>query len=635
MKTKLITLINVFILFSLTSSAQIDKINTFKKRGHKILCSAYSPDGQFIATGGVDDKILVWDTQTGNIIQELINRDWPLALKFTPDNQYLVSAGRTERVRIWDFKMGKMVREMKGHRDHILALDISPDGKYIATGSIDKLVKLWDLNNGTFIRDFKGHRDQVSSVSFSPDGTKLASSGADESIIEWNVPGGTQIRTIKNAHRGWVRNVAYSPDGKILASGGNDKKINIWENGIIQRSLLGHKHILQYITFSSEGNYLLSGGYDKYFILWEVSTGKIVRASKRQRDKVLAVNFSPDGKHFITSDFTYDLNVWDISNLGIKDVQLAENKTIDKSPSTITAENREVQKKELVRQQVSKPTTTPVVKTVNTPLVIDVDQIKPLGIKPNPNRFALIIGNEDYSSYQTSLRSESNVDYAARDAEIFKKYAIHVLGVPEENIIFNTNARAIQMHRDLNKINMITSITKGKSEIFFYYAGHGFPDEKTQEPYLIPVDVSGSDLDFALKLSDVYAKLTEHPSQRVTVFLDACFSGGARNQGLVAARGVKVKPKENVFRGNMVVFSASSGDQSSLPYEDMQHGMFTYFLLKKLKETKGNVTYKELSAYLKEYVGVKSILVNNKEQIPETNISVDIKNTWSTLKLTP
>lgn len=626
MKTKISSLI-IFILFSTASMAQVNKKSTFVKRGHKILCSAYSPDGKYIATGGVDDKIIIWDTQTGNIIKEIINRDWPLALKFTPNGNYLVSAGRTERVRVWDYKTGKMVREMKGHRDHILALDISPDGKYIATGSIDKMVKLWDLEQGVFIKDLKGHRDQVSSVAFSPDGKKLASSGADKSIKEWNIPQGDEIRTIQNAHKGWVRNVAYSPNGKLLASGGDDKKINLWKDGVLQKSLLGHKHILQSISFSGDGNYLLSGGYDNFFILWEVETGKIMYASDRQADKVLAVHFSPDGKCFITSDFTYDLNVWDISNLGIASTQIAQNTHAEKQSTPLVIETP-VQKK-------TEPHKIPVTNQAVSSLDIDVDQIKPMGIKPNPNRYALIFGNEDYSSFQTSLRSESDVDFAIRDAELFKQYAIYVLGVPEENIVFNTNARAIQMHRDLNKINMITNITKGNAEIFFYYAGHGFPDEKTQDPYIIPVDVSGSDLEFALKLSDVYAKLTEYPSLRVTVFLDACFSGGARNQGLVAARGVKIKPKENVFRGNMVVFAASSGDQSSLPYKEKQHGMFTYFLLKKLQESKGDVTYKELSDYLREQVGVKSILINNKEQIPETNISIDIKNTWSSLKVNP
>ncbi|MEE4198538.1 MAG: caspase family protein [Bacteroidales bacterium] len=639
MRRKIFTLI-VFLLISWTGYAQVPLAETYSKRGHKILCTAYSPDARYIATGGVDDRIMIWDAQTGNVIKTMDNRDWPLALKFTPDGQYLVSGGRTERVKIWDYKTGKLVKELKGHRDQILSLDISPDGNYIATGSSDRLIKLWDLKQRTFIKDLKGHRDQVTSVSFSPDGKKLASGSEDHTVREWNIPSGTEIRTIKGAHRADIRCLAYSPDGNYLASGADDKLINLWKDGKKENSLIGHKHILQHLAFSPDGRYLLSGGYDKFFILWETATGKIVYSSQRQRDKVVAVGFSPDGNRMMTADLTYDLKFWDISSLNIQAAAVAQNtlsgtekKQEDSDKGQLYREQPEKQT-ETTSRETPLPAAKPKTETHPAP-VIDVDQVKPVGIKPDPYRYALIIGNEDYSSYQLGLRSESNVDFAVRDAEIFRKYAIHVLGVPEENIIFLTDARAIEMHRAINKINMIANITKGKADIFFYYAGHGFPDEVTQEPYLIPVDVSGADLEFALKLNDVYTKLTEHPSLRVTVFLDACFSGGARNQGLVAARGVKIKPKENIFQGNMVVFSASSGDQSSLPYQEMKHGMFTYYLLKKLKDTGGKVTYKELSDYLKEQVAVKSILVNNKEQIPETNISVDIKDSWGNLRFHP
>jgi uncharacterized caspase-like protein len=146
----------------------------------------------------------------------------------------------------------------------------------------------------------------------------------------------------------------------------------------------------------------------------------------------------------------------------------------------------------------------------------------------------------------------------------------------------------------------------------------------------MPVDVSGSDLQFAVKLNDLYKKLTEFPVQKVTVFLDACFSGGGRGQGLVAARGVKIRPKETLLSGNLVVFTSSSGDQSSLAYKEEQHGMFTYFLLKKLQETKGRVSYKELSDYLSEKVGLNSIRVNEKEQNPQTIVSPQAQSIWET-----
>ena len=258
----------------------------------------------------------------------------------------------------------------------------------------------------------------------------------------------------------------------------------------------------------------------------------------------------------------------------------------------------------------------------------DVDVNIPINPKKNNSRYALIIGNEDYKSYQMGLESEINVDFAESDARSFKKYTEKTLGVPEENIILLINSRAVEMHQALDKMKIITKSLNGNAEIIFFYAGHGLPDEKTKEPYLIPVDVSGTNLQFAVKLKDVYDKLTEFPSKRVTVFLDACFSGGARNQGLVSARGVKVKPKQQMLKGNVIVFSASSGDQSSLPYKEKQHGIFTYFLLKKLQSTRANLTYKELSDYISEQVGIKSALVNNKEQIPQTNVSPEAQSNW-------
>lgn len=263
----------------------------------------------------------------------------------------------------------------------------------------------------------------------------------------------------------------------------------------------------------------------------------------------------------------------------------------------------------------------------------DVDINIPVIGEKNPNRYALVIGNEDYSSYQRGLQKEANVDFAIHDAEIFKKYAISVLGVPEQNIIYETNATAIKMDRAISQINAIARVKDGKAEIFVMYAGHGFPDEKTQEPYLIPVDVSGSDLKFAIKLTDFYARLTEHPTQRVTVFIDACFSGGGREQGLLAARAVRVKPKQNILTGNLVVFAAASGDQTALPYKEKSHGMFTYHLLKILQESKGDVTYADISEYLQTNVGTRSILINQRDQNPQTNISPTLDDSWKKWKI--
>lgn len=273
-------------------------------------------------------------------------------------------------------------------------------------------------------------------------------------------------------------------------------------------------------------------------------------------------------------------------------------------------------------------------ETETSTFVADIGKNIPEHNINKPYRFALIIGNEDYSSYQTDLSAEVNVAYARRDAKLFKEYAQSVLGIPEKNIIFELDADAVTMKRAVNKLKLVIKNTQGKADVFVYYAGHGLPHEQTKAPYLMPVNVSGGDLQFAVSLKELYKSLRKYDSKRITVFLDACFSGGARNQGLVAARGVKIKPRKNTLDGNIIVFSASSGAQSSLPYEEKQHGLFTYYLLKKIQETKGNLNYGELGNYLKEKVGIQSVLINNKEQNPQINISRALKDSWKNIQLT-
>ncbi len=263
----------------------------------------------------------------------------------------------------------------------------------------------------------------------------------------------------------------------------------------------------------------------------------------------------------------------------------------------------------------------------------DVDKNIPDIHKRYSNRFALIIGNEDYSSYQKSLHTEANVNYAKRDAEVFKKYAIKTMGIPESNIIFKINATSIEMHRAINQISLISKALNGSADIIFYYAGHGFPSPVTKEPYLIPVDVNSTDLQYAIELKSIYEQLTKYPTKRVTVFLDACFSGGGREQGLIASRGIKIEANSDLLMGNIAVFSASKGTETALPYDKEKHGMFTYFLLKKLQETSGNVTYSDIENYLQQKVNIKSVIDYSQEQNPTINVGVNVKNSWRNWKI--
>jgi len=251
----------------------------------------------------------------------------------------------------------------------------------------------------------------------------------------------------------------------------------------------------------------------------------------------------------------------------------------------------------------------------------DIDVNIPKLEAVNENAFALIIGNEFY-------QNEIQVSYAHRDANSFNLYAKNILGVPDNHIHFAKDATYGQLLSEMEWISNVIKAYNGKARVYVYYAGHGMPDEKSKSAFLLPTDGNSTISRTAIKLDEFYANLSEYPSESVTVFLDACFSGAARDGNLAKGRGVKVVPKKNVLKGSLVVFSATSGNETAFPYSDQQHGLFTYYLLKKLKETKGDINYQELKQYLTDKVYKESIIINNKPQTPTVIRSYELGEEW-------
>ena len=261
-------------------------------------------------------------------------------------------------------------------------------------------------------------------------------------------------------------------------------------------------------------------------------------------------------------------------------------------------------------------------------LTSEVDKDIPVNPIQNTNKIALIIGNEDYSSRQNGMGSEINVAFATNDARIIKEYFIKTLGISENNVYFLTNATAGEMKKKINLVAEIIKKMDGLAQFYFYYAGHGFPEEVTKTPYLIPVDVTASNLTDGINLYDMYRKFSEANPKKATIFLDACFSGGGRDAGLLAARAVKIKPKQETILGNLIVLSATSEEQSALPYKEKQHGMFTYYLLKNLQDSKGNIDYKTLFNSVAKNVSIESLKVNEKAQDPQILFGIGVANYW-------
>ncbi|MDE5549975.1 MAG: caspase family protein [Bacteroidaceae bacterium] len=256
----------------------------------------------------------------------------------------------------------------------------------------------------------------------------------------------------------------------------------------------------------------------------------------------------------------------------------------------------------------------------------DVDVNIPMAKTVSDNTFVLIIANENYEFVD-------DVQFALNDGETFREYCVKTLGVPERQVWLCKNASLGIIAGGVDKMVQAMNIFDGAKAIV-YYCGHGIPDEKTGDAYIIPVDGRGTNTATCYSLNELYKTMASAKTSNVTYFMDACFTGANRDGSmLVAARGVAREAKKEVITGNTVVFSAASGDETAMPFKEKGHGLFTYFLLKKLQESKGSVTYGELAEYINTNVKKEAFLTNEKPQNPIVATSKEFVNKWKSVNI--
>ena len=259
----------------------------------------------------------------------------------------------------------------------------------------------------------------------------------------------------------------------------------------------------------------------------------------------------------------------------------------------------------------------------------NVDTNIPEGPYTRYDTYALIIGNQNY-------RFVSDVPFAKNDANIFAEYCKKTMGIPAANIHLCENAtKHMILEQELEdwlKHDITNRIDK---KLIIYYAGHGVPDiQDNNKAYLLPVDVYGTKPHQGISLDYFYKYIGELGFERVTVFIDACFSGVNRdNEGLNVERAVEVEAEDPVpSTGNLIVFSAAHGNETAQSFQEEGHGLFTYYLLKELQDTQGITSYGRLTDNIRRNVSnVAPTLELRKKQTPKAFSSFS-NSSWRSLE---
>lgn len=258
----------------------------------------------------------------------------------------------------------------------------------------------------------------------------------------------------------------------------------------------------------------------------------------------------------------------------------------------------------------------------------DVD-MAPAGGPPRKRpAYAVVVGIEQYR------QGLPKAEFADHDARIMRDYLVKSLGYPEENVAFLSNDRATRT--DLEKYFekwLGNRVDQGDS-VFVYFSGHGAPNPKTGDAYLVPFDGDPAYIETTgYSLKRLYESLAKLPAKEVVVLLDSCFSGAGGRSVLAKGARPMVLSVENslVAGGKTVVFAASSGEQVSSTYAQKSHGLLTYFFLKGLQgegdqNKDGVIELGELFAYVKPQVERVARREYNNDQTPQLIGSPDVIN---------
>jgi len=257
-----------------------NKVHAIPLRSSWVMTCAYSPSGNMVACGGLDNLCSVYKLPQGQkegagaqkTYGELAQHEGYLSCcRFIRDDEILTSSGDSTCI-LWDVETKTPKGIFNDHSGDVMSLSVFDTKDIFISGSCDATAKLWDHRQAkACIKTFPGHESDINSVQFFPEGNAFGTGSDDSSCRLFDIRAYQQVNKFASDKiLCGITSVAFSKTGKCLFAGYDDYNTYVWDTqlGIMVEQLQGHENRVSCLGVSDDGKALATGSWDTLLKIW-------------------------------------------------------------------------------------------------------------------------------------------------------------------------------------------------------------------------------------------------------------------------------------------------------------------------------------------------------------------------------
>ena len=591
-----------------------------------------TPDGKNVLAGTLEDIFYMWDVKTGKELKKFTGHSGPVSsIRVSPNAKYVISGSYDSTIILWDLNSAKKIRTFLGHNDAISEVSFSYDGKYFASGCYNGVIKLWDINKAKEIISFINHKNIISSVVFTSDNKYLMSGSIDGTLKLWDLANGKEIVSMISMGRNdyititpdnyyhcskngmsaiaFVLNEkVFSPEQFDLQFNRPDivlERIGYADPEIIKAYREAYYKRLKKMNFKEEM-------FNEDFHLPEIEVvNKNMPISTYNKEIIFAVK-SNDTQYKLDrlNVFVNDVPAYGMAGINLRD-RLLNNFDTTLSIELLDGKNK-----------------------------IQVSCLNDKGVESLKESFEITYNGPPLESktYYVGIGvanyqdSKLNLKYSVKDVQDMAA-AFGSKGNSDITTLTNEQATRENILALKDKL-MQTSVD---DEVIISFSGHGFLS-KDYDFYFATYDIDYKNPELrGISYDELENLLDGIPARKKLLLIDACHSGEIDKDEIeikqteniadnVKGFEIEITDKDsklglknsfelmqelfaNLSRGSgSVVISAAGGKEYAFEGNEWNNGVFTYCVLKGLKEKEadldknGTITVNELKNYVSEQV---------------------------------